>query len=225
MSASSSAASQPRSVRITEIFCSLQGEGRFTGLNTVFVRLTGCPLRCTYCDTDYAFEGGVSQPLTEVVDKVLGYGAQYVTVTGGEPMAQRQACLALMHTLCNHGLNVSLETSGAIDISEVDQRVSIVMDLKTPDSGESHRNLLTNLPLLQAKDQLKFVLCSKGDYDWARSQLIQHNLQASGAELLFSPSYGQLAYRDLAQWIIDDRLPVRMQMQLHKIIWGEEQGR
>lgn len=213
------------SIRITEIFCSLQGEGRYTGLTTVFVRLTGCPLRCTYCDTDYAFEGGESRSLSDVIEQVKAYGAQYVTVTGGEPMAQKQSCLTLMQALCDAGLSLSLETSGAIDISEVDSRVSIVMDLKTPDSGESHRNLLSNLNLLKAKDQLKFVLCSKDDYNWAKSQLIQFDLTRSGAELLFSPSHGELAYKDLAAWIINDRLPVRMQLQLHKLIWGEEQGR
>lgn len=212
-------------VRLTEIFYSLQGEGRYSGLPTVFVRLTGCPLRCTYCDTAYAFDGGQSYTLDEVLAQVDAFGAKYVTVTGGEPLAQKTACEALMRLLCDKDYSVSLETSGAMDIADVDSRVSVVMDLKTPDSGELEKNLYANLAHIRAKDQLKFVLCSRADYDWAKSQLIKFDLAASGAELLFSSSYYELPYKELAGWIIKDRLPVRMQLQQHKIIWGEEPGR
>ena len=212
-------------VRLTEIFYSLQGEGRFTGLPTVFVRLTGCPLRCVYCDTDYAFHGGTSFALPEVIDQVKSYGAQHVCVTGGEPLAQKDACLALSKALCDEGLSVSIETSGAMDISALDPRISVVMDLKTPDSAECDKNDYNNLGFIKAKDQLKFVIMSRADYEWARSQLIQRNLSASGAELLFSPSFEQVKPTDLAQWILDDKLPVRMQLQMHKHIWGEETGR
>lgn len=212
-------------VRLTEIFYSLQGEGRFTGLPTVFVRLTGCPLRCVYCDTAYAFEGGTPSAIADVIKQIKSYGAQYVCVTGGEPLAQKEACHTLMTSLCDEGLGVSLETSGAMDISLVDPRVCVVMDLKTPASGEMHRNLLSNIPVLAAKDQLKFVICNREDYDWAKSQLLSFNLLGKGIELLFSPSFGQLSYKQLAEWILKDKLNVRMQVQLHKQIWGDEPSR
>lgn len=211
-------------LRITEIFYSLQGEARTTGVPTVFVRLTGCPLRCSWCDTEYSFHGGESWPLTAVVDEVLGYGVDHVTVTGGEPLAQPE-CLELLHRLCDQGLAVSLETSGALDITGVDERVSIVMDLKAPGSGESERNRWANLDHLRGKDQLKFVLADRRDYDWARMQLDQRGLADRVGEVLFSPAWEQLPAAHLAQWILEDRLPVRFQLQLHKILWGEEPGR
>lgn len=214
-----------KTVRLTEIFYSLQGEGRFSGLPTVFVRLTGCPLRCVYCDTDYAFHGGESHDIDEVIAEVKSHGAQYVCVTGGEPLAQRAACLQLCQRLCDEGLSVSIETSGAMPVGEIDPRVSIVMDLKTPDSGECDKNLYENISLLSDKDQLKFVIMSRADYEWSRSQLIQHDLIGKGIELLFSPSFTDVKPRELAQWILDDKLAVRMQMQMHKQIWGEETGR
>lgn len=211
-------------LRITEIFHSLQGEARTVGLPTVFVRLTGCPLRCNYCDTAYAFSGGTLRSLDSILDEVASLGAQYVCVTGGEPLAQPE-CLPLLAALCDRGFAVSLETSGALDIAGVDTRVSRVMDLKTPGSGEAHRNRYENIALLTAHDQIKFVLTSRADYDWARFKLDEYNLPARAGEVLFSPSFTQVSPRDLAQWILDDRLPVRMQLQLHKLIWGEEKGR
>ncbi len=211
-------------LRITEIFHSLQGEARSVGLPTVFVRLTGCPLRCEYCDTAYAFSGGVLRSLESIVDEVAAYGAKQVCVTGGEPLAQPE-CLPLLVMLCDRKFAVSLETSGAMDIAGVDPRVSRVMDLKTPGSGEVHRNRYENIPLLTTHDQVKFVITSKADYDWARFKLDEYALTNRVSDVLFSPSFGQVQPRDLAQWILDDRLPVRMQLQLHKLIWGDEKGR
>ncbi len=210
-------------LRITEIFHSLQGEARSVGWPTVFVRLTGCPLRCTYCDTTYSFYGGEWQSIDGILEQVAGFGARHVCVTGGEPLAQKR-CLILLQKLCDAGYEVSLETSGAIDISEVDPRVSRVLDLKTPASGEMPRNRWENLPALTAHDQIKFVICDRTDYEWARARLTEHQL-AARCDVLFSPAYGQLALRTLADWILEDRLPVRLQTQLHKHIWGEEPGR
>lgn len=209
-------------LRINEIFFSLQGESRTVGLPTVFVRLTGCPLRCHYCDTSYAFQGGEWMTLAEIVEGVAQYGALHVTVTGGEPLAQ-PACTELLTMLCEKGYQVSLETSGAFDISAVDQRVSRVMDLKTPASGEQGRNLLENIEQLTPHDQLKFVICDRNDYMWAREMIIRYEL-ASRCELLISPSHGQIDARELAEWLLEDRLPVRFQLQLHKLLWGDEPG-
>jgi 7-carboxy-7-deazaguanine synthase len=209
-------------LRVTEIFHSLQGESRTVGYPTVFVRLTGCPLRCHYCDTAYAFTGGKYQSLEDIEEHVLSYRCPYVTVTGGEPLAQR-ACLALLSRLCDRGLEVSLETSGALDVSEVDPRVIKVMDIKTPKSGEMARNRWENVEYLSQRDQVKFVLCDRQDYDWACMKLVEHRL-LERCEVLFSPSHGQLEPRQLAEWILEQRLPVRMQLQLHKLIWGDEPG-
>jgi 7-carboxy-7-deazaguanine synthase len=210
-------------LRITEIFHSLQGETSTSGLPTVFVRLTGCPLRCHYCDTQYAFHGGERKALTQVLDEVAAFASRYVTVTGGEPLAQPE-CLALLHALCAHGYRVSLETSGALSVAEVDPRVHIILDLKTPGSGEAARNLWSNVALLRPKDEIKFVICDRTDYQWARLKIDEYNLAAIGAELLFSPSQGQLEARTLADWILADRLPVRLQVQLHKYLWGDVPG-
>ncbi|WP_018275913.1 7-carboxy-7-deazaguanine synthase QueE [Teredinibacter turnerae] len=210
-------------LRITEIFHSLQGEARTVGVPTVFVRLTGCPLRCQYCDSEYAFFGGEKKSLDEIEAQVTGYRCSHVCVTGGEPLAQPN-CIPLLERLCDAGLAVSLETSGAMDISAVDTRVSIVLDLKTPDSGERDKNLLSNIPLLAAKDQIKFVICSRSDYEWARFMLDEQQLVGRVDDIFFSPSYTQLAPAELAQWILDDRLPVRFQMQLHKQLWGDKAG-
>jgi 7-carboxy-7-deazaguanine synthase len=211
-------------LRITEIFCSLQGEARTAGVPTVFVRLTGCPLRCSWCDTEYAFHGGENRSLEAVVGDVLEHGVEHVTVTGGEPLAQPE-CRELLTALCDAGLSVSLETSGALDIADIDERVSIVMDLKAPGSGESERNRWNNLAHLGAGDQLKFVLADRRDYDWARMQLDRYELPRRVGEVLFSPAWQQLDGAELADWIVADRLPVRFQMQLHKLLWGEEAGR
>jgi 7-carboxy-7-deazaguanine synthase len=210
-------------LRITEIFLSLQGESRTVGIPTVFVRLTGCPLRCLYCDTTYAFKGGEPVELEELMQRVATYGVRHVTVTGGEPLAQA-ACLDLLTALCDRGYEVSLETSGALDVAAVDARVVKVLDLKTPASGESGRNLLANLEHLTPRDQVKIVVCDRADYDWAMAQLVEHDL-ARRCEVLFSPSHGQLEAHLLAEWILQDRLPVRFQIQLHKVLWGEERGR
>ncbi|HEX6929814.1 MAG TPA: 7-carboxy-7-deazaguanine synthase QueE [Gammaproteobacteria bacterium] len=212
-----------RRVRLTEIFHSLQGESRTVGLPTVFVRLTGCPLRCTYCDTEYAFYGGHWHSFDDILAEVARHDAKHVCVTGGEPLAQR-SCIGLLRELCDAGYSVSLETGGAMDIAEVDPRVMKVVDLKTPDSGEESRNRWENLAHLSANDALKFVICGRADYEWARTKLREHDLAAK-CEVLFSPSYGQQDARELAEWILEDRLPVRFQVQLHKILWGEETGR
>ena len=211
------------SVRLTEIFHSLQGEARTVGRPTVFVRLTGCPLRCTYCDTAYAFEGGKQHSLDSVLAQVAEHSADYVTVTGGEPLAQ-PAAIQLMQRLCDAGYQVSLETGGAMPIDDVDDRVSIVLDLKTPASGECDRNLLANVPLLRPKDQVKFVICDRGDYKWSKAQVHMHDLGSRVDDILFSPSYEELAAVLLAQWVLEDRLKVRMQLQLHKQIWGDKKG-
>jgi len=210
-------------LRITEIFYSLQGEGRSSGCPTVFVRLTGCPLRCGYCDTTYAFQGGEWREIDDILDTVAGYQAQYVTVTGGEPLAQQNVQI-LLTRLCDAGYEVSLETSGALDISGVDARVVRVMDLKTPGSGEQDRNLYTNIDHLQSRDQVKFVICGRGDYEWSRDTVEQHGL-TDKCEVLFSPAYEQMDSTELADWILQDRLRVRLQIQLHKVLWGNEPGR
>lgn len=210
-------------LRITEIFRSLQGEGRSVGLPTVFVRLTGCPLRCGYCDTRYAFKGGRLLSLEAVLEKVGSFDTRHVVVTGGEPLAQ-PSCIPLLDRLLERNYAVSLETSGALDISPVDTRVSRVMDLKTPASGEQARNRLENLALLTPHDQLKFVICDRRDYDWAKQMLDTHALHGR-CELLFSPAFGQLDGAELAEWILEDGLSVRFQLQLHKVLWGDEPGR
>ena len=214
---------QAERLKITEVFLSLQGESRSVGWPTVFIRLTGCPLRCTYCDSAYAFHGGEWRSIPDLVEEARAHGVRHVCVTGGEPLAQKR-CLILLKALCDAGFEVSLETSGALDIAEVDPRVSIVLDLKTPDSGEVSRNRLANLPLLSSKDQVKFVLCSRADYDWAKAMVAEHGLPAR-CEVLFSPSFDQVTPRELADWIVADRLPVRFQLQLHKQLWGDEPGR
>jgi 7-carboxy-7-deazaguanine synthase len=210
-------------VRITEIFYSLQGEARTVGLPTVFVRLTGCPLRCGYCDTEYAFTGGKLHSISAVARQVAAYSPRYVTVTGGEPLAQK-SCWPLLRTLCRAGYEVSLETGGAISLTGVDPRVVVVLDLKTPASGEMARNDYSNIARLKPIDQVKFVICDREDYEWARFKLDEYQLPERVSDVLFSPSYGQLAGRELADWILADRLPVRMQLQLHKILWDDQPG-
>lgn len=210
-------------LRVTEIFHSLQGEARTVGLPTVFVRLTGCPLRCNWCDTEYAFTEGEWMTLDDVLARVGEYTPRYVTVTGGEPLAQ-PGCRALLAALCDAGCEVSLETSGALDIGGVDARVSIVMDLKAPGSGEEARNRYENSALLRAKDQVKFVIADRRDYDWSRAKLNELGLRGR-CELLFSPVHGVLNPTELAEWILADRLPVRLQIQLHKYLWTETRGR
>jgi 7-carboxy-7-deazaguanine synthase len=211
-------------LRITEIFLSLQGETSTVGVPTAFVRLTGCPLRCRYCDTAYAFSGGTIFSLDEVRARVDALGVRHVTVTGGEPLAQ-PGCIALLRVLCDAGYEVSLETGGALDVCAVDPRVSRVIDLKTPASGECARNLWSNLADLRPNDQIKFVVCDRSDYTWAKQVIAEHRLVDRVCEVLFSPSHTELPPRRLAQWILDDRLPVRMQVQLHKVLWGDEPGR
>ncbi len=210
-------------LKITEIFTSLQGEADTAGWPTVFVRLTGCPLRCQYCDTAYAFHGGTWWDIDDIVAKVLAQGVRHVCVTGGEPLAQKR-CLVLLQKLCDAGMDVSLETSGALDVSAVDPRVSRVVDIKTPGSAEVARNRLENLPLLTARDQIKFVICNREDYDWAKAMVAEHDL-VKRCTVFFSPSKGEITARQLADWIVEDRLPVRFQMQLHKILWNDEPGR
>jgi|TARA_B110000305_G_scaffold25163_1_gene22918 7-carboxy-7-deazaguanine synthase len=211
------------SLRITEIFHSLQGETSTTGLPTVFVRLTGCPLRCSYCDTAYAFEGGSKMMISEIMQTVTDFGARYVTVTGGEPLAQPQ-CIELLKDLCDAGYKVSLETSGAMPIDDVDNRVVKIVDLKTPGSGEVTRNLYENIPLLLPHDEVKFVICDRQDYDWSCMKMDELGLADRAAEILFSPSQGELTPKQLAQWILQDKLNVRMQIQTHKYIWGDQPG-
>ena len=210
-------------LRITEIFYSLQGEARTVGLPTVFVRLTGCPLRCVYCDTEYAFSGGELVAIDDVVSKVASYQPRFITVTGGEPLAQPN-CLPLLVQLCDAGYEVSLETGGAMSVAGVDSRVVKVVDLKTPASGEMGRNDYDNIPRLQAHDQVKFVICDREDYEWARFKLDEYQLPARVSDVLFSPSHEQLAGKELAEWVLEDNLPVRMQLQLHKILWNDEPG-
>jgi 7-carboxy-7-deazaguanine synthase len=211
------------SLRISEIFFSLQGETSRVGLPTVFVRLTGCPLRCSYCDTAYAFNGGQSMTLDAIMAEVARHAPRYVTVTGGEPLAQKN-CQPLMQALCDAGYEVSLETGGALDVSRVDARVLKVLDIKTPASGEAEKNLWSNLEHLDPGDEIKFVLCDENDYQWAKQVLSEREI-ARRCAVLFSPAQGRLASRDLAEWILRDRLPVRLQLQLHKILWGNEAGR
>jgi 7-carboxy-7-deazaguanine synthase len=210
-------------LKITEIFRSLQGEGDAVGFPTVFVRLTGCPLRCQYCDTSYAFTGGQWMTLDAILDQVRDLHAAHVCVTGGEPLAQPN-CLPLLAQLCDAGYRVSLETSGAMSVADVDPRVARVVDVKTPASGEVTRNRLDQLPLLRGHDQIKFVICDRADYEWSRGLMREHGLPRN-ATVLFSPSHEQLPARELADWILEDRLPVRMQVQLHKILWGNAPGR
>jgi 7-carboxy-7-deazaguanine synthase len=216
------ASSLSATLRITEIFYSLQGETSRVGLPTVFIRLTGCPLRCGYCDTAYAFHGGASMTLAAALDAAARYRTRYVTVTGGEPLAQKN-CIALLCELCDRGYSVSLETSGAIDVSQVDTRVAKILDLKTPGSGEAGKNLWGNLAYMTARDEIKFVICNEADYEWAKRQLRERRLDAI-CPVLFSPSYRDLPATQLADWILRDQLPVRMQVQLHKQLWGEKPG-
>lgn len=210
-------------LRITEIFYSLQGETNTVGLPTVFVRLTGCPLRCGYCDSAYAFQGGAWLTFDDILQQVASYSTPYVTVTGGEPLAQK-ACLDLLKQLCDQNYEVSLETSGALDVADVDPRVIKVLDLKTPGSGEVQRNLYSNIAYLLPHDQVKFVICDRTDFDWAKALVIEHQLDKK-CQVLFSPSYTQLAAGNLADWVLAERLPVRMQIQLHKFLWGDVPGR
>lgn len=211
------------SIKVHEIFFSIQGEASRVGLPTVFVRLTGCPLRCGYCDTEYAFHGGKLLTVEDIMSQVSSFDVKRVTVTGGEPLAQKE-CLTLLKTLCDEGYDVSLETSGAMDITAVDDRVSVILDLKTPGSGEESKNLWSNIPLLKPKDEVKFVLCDQADYAWAKQVLQQRGIHKI-CPVLFSPVYGQLQANDLAEWILADKLQVRLQIQLHKVLWGETPGK
>ncbi|MDE0981172.1 MAG: 7-carboxy-7-deazaguanine synthase QueE [Gammaproteobacteria bacterium] len=211
-------------LRITEIFHSLQGESKTVGIPTVFVRLTGCPLRCQYCDTAYAFDGGEVMQLDAIKAVLEEYSCEYVTVTGGEPLAQPN-CLSLLEQLCDAGYNVSLETSGAMPIEQVDKRVSIVMDLKTPASQEVEKNRYENIAFLKPSDQVKFVICDEKDYLWSKAKLDQYDLRAKVDEILFSPSFEEIEPAQLAEWILRDKLRIRMQMQLHKQIWGSVAGK
>ncbi|MFB2539292.1 MULTISPECIES: 7-carboxy-7-deazaguanine synthase QueE [unclassified Acinetobacter] len=218
-------------LRLTEIFYSLQGEANEAGYPTVFVRLTGCPLRCTYCDTTYSFEGGERQSLDDIIEKIHRFGAKYVCVTGGEPLAQPN-CIPLLKQLCDLGYKVSLETSGAMDISLVDTRVSRIVDVKTPSSHEEHRNLIQNYAHLTPHDQIKFVISDQTDYQWSKSFLAEHQLQHKVSTVWFSPAFAITGSvhlppfaRDLAQWILQDQLPVKFQLQLHKLLWQDEKGR
>ena len=220
----STATTSSPTLRITEIFHSLQGEARTVGLPTVFVRLTGCPLRCQYCDTEYAFSGGESIELAAIKSRVDEYSCLYVTITGGEPLAQPN-CIALMKLLCDGGFRVSLETSGAMLIDAVDERVSVVLDLKTPGSMETDKNLYENISYLKRSDQVKFVICDRSDYEWSKARIDQHDLGNKVEDILFSPSFDQLQPAQLAEWVLADSLRVRVQLQLHKYIWGLEPGR
>jgi len=210
-------------LKITEIFYSLQGEARDAGRPTVFIRLTGCPLRCVYCDSEYAFYGGEWKKIDEILEQVASYRTPYVCVTGGEPLAQKR-CQELLNRLVEAGYRVSLETSGAMDVSQVDERVSRVLDIKTPDSGEAGRNLWTNLDILTAHDQLKFVLCSREDYEWALETVRSRGLDEK-LDVLFSPVWGQVKPTELAEWVLSDHLNVRVQLQLHKLLWGDMPGK
>jgi 7-carboxy-7-deazaguanine synthase len=209
-------------LKIYEIFHSLQGETSRIGLPTVFVRLTGCPMRCTYCDTAYAFSGGGNMEITDILQKVAEYGTRYMTVTGGEPLAQKE-CYALLQALCDAGYSVSLETGGAMDIAPVDKRVSVILDIKTPTSNEEKNMLWGNINHIKSKDEIKFVLCNRADYEWAKTKIVELKL-VEKCPVLFSPSYHELSAAELANWVLQDKLPVRMQIQLHKILWGEKQG-
>lgn len=222
MAAAADARAQADRLKITEVFVSLQGEALTVGVPTVFIRLTGCPLRCGYCDTAYAFSGGDWHSIDGLLGDVASYGVRHVCVTGGEPLAQSR-CLTLLERLCDAGYSVSLETSGALDIAPVDSRVSRIVDVKTPGSGEVDRNRWGNFELLTARDAVKFVIVDRNDYEWARQRL--KSMADVPCEIFFSPSYGELAPDELARWILEDRLPVRMQLQLHKVLWGDERGR
>jgi 7-carboxy-7-deazaguanine synthase len=210
-------------LRVFEIFHSLQGESSRVGLPTVFVRLTGCPMRCVYCDTAYAFTGGENMELGQIMAQVAEHGTRYVTVTGGEPLAQKE-CLTLLKELCDAGYEVSLETGGAIDTGGVDERVAVILDVKTPGSGEVEKNLWDNLQHLKPKDEVKFVLCDRSDYDWAKQVLTERAIGGK-CSVLFSPVYNQVNPTELAEWILHDKLAVRMQVQLHKLLWGEVPGK
>lgn len=210
-------------LQISEIFYSLQGESNTVGMPTVFVRLTGCPLRCGYCDTEYAFTGGEQQTLDAIIERVAAHGCKHVAVTGGEPLAQKM-CLELLTMLCDAGYTVSLETCGALDISEVDPRVTKVMDIKTPGSGEVEKNLFSNVRYLSPSDQIKFVICDEADYIWSK-QILEREGLVDRAEVIMLPSYDQQDAVGLAEWILSDRLPVRFQMQLHKQLWGDAKGK
>lgn len=210
------------SLKIYEIFHSLQGETSRIGLPTVFVRLTGCPMRCTYCDTEYAFSGGSNMEIAEILQKVAEYGTKFVTVTGGEPLAQKE-CYVLLKALCDANYSVSLETGGKLDIAPVDARVSVILDIKTPASNEEKNMLWANVNHIKPKDEIKFVLCNRTDYDWAKAKITELKL-AEKCPILFSPSYHDLPAEKLAAWVLEDKLPVRLQIQLHKILWGEKTG-
>ncbi len=214
---------QQSSLRITEVFYSLQGEARLSGYPTVFVRLTGCPLRCHYCDSAYAFHGGTRQSFDELIDKVKSFSCPRVCVTGGEPLAQPEA-FSFIRRLCDEKYSVSLETSGAMNIAEVDERVSVVLDLKTPASGEMERNLYSNIEILSVKDQVKFVICDREDYEWSRFKVDEFQLTERVGDVWFSPSFEQLNARELGEWMLKDKLAVRLQLQLHKQLWGDKPG-
>jgi len=211
-------------LKINEIFYSIQGETSFSGLPTVFIRLTGCPLRCGYCDTEYAFYEGEKISIADILRKTASYRTRFVTVTGGEPLAQKN-CLNILHLLCDEGYQVSLETSGAIDLADVDSRVCKIVDIKTPGSGEEAKNRWNNLKHINTTDQIKFVICGRKDYDWAKEKLNEYKLQDRCSEILFSPSHEQLDVTQLADWILEDQLPVRLQIQLHKYLWGNVAGK
>lgn len=210
-------------LKLTEIFYSLQGETKTAGLPTIFIRLTGCPLRCQYCDTAYAFSGGKNSTIAEILKSISIYKSRYVTVTGGEPLAQKE-CLLLLSQLCDCGYFVSLETSGALDISKVDPRVVKIVDIKTPASLESKKNNFENIKYILPHDQIKFVICDRSDYEWSKKIIDQFGLYEK-CEIIFSPNYQQISYADLADWILADQLSVRFQVQLHKVIWGDVPGR
>jgi len=210
-------------LKITEIFYSLQGEARDAGRPTVFIRLTGCPLRCVYCDSEYAFYGGEWKSIGQILEQVASFRTPYVCVTGGEPLAQKR-CQELLQKLCETGYQVSLETSGAMDVSQVDERISRVLDIKTPDSGEAGRNLWANLEILTTHDQVKFVLCSREDYEWAVAEIRSRGLDEK-LDILLSPAWGQVNPTELAEWVLEDQLNVRVQLQLHKLLWGDVAGK
>ena len=211
------------SLKITEIFLSIQGEAQSVGRPTIFIRLTGCPLRCSYCDSEYAFFGGERRLISDIMDEVKGYGVEYICVTGGEPLAQPDV-LVLLNELCDEGYQVSLETSGALPIANVDKRVCVVLDIKTPGSGEVDKNHYNNMSQLKPIDEVKFVICNKQDYQWAVFKLREYQLDRKVANVLFSPSYEQQDATELVEWILADRLPVRFQIQLHKSLWGDKPG-